>query len=206
MRPLNLCLPIMLSALAWGGDSATKTGYVDCSTGDKHRLTPVFLNACVSRPILNLSCGDKVSVVGREGPWLKIVPADGVERYIGSTTISQSKDRFVAIDIPARAEPYVPDCSAFRPKTTTPPRGVYQPEPEFSDEARRKRIEGTVNLSLVVGVDGHPHDIKVENGLGHGLDENAVKAVREWRFEPARQDGQPIEKKIAVSVTFNLFH
>jgi TonB family protein len=208
MRLINLCFPIILVAVAWGGDDASKTGYVDCSIGDKHRQTPVYLNACLSRPILNLSCGERVSVVGREGPWLKILPADGIERYIGVTAISQRKDRFVAIDIPAPAEPYVPDCSAFRPKTktTTYPRIVFQRDPDFSEEARKKHIEGTVDLSLIVGVDGRPHDIKVENGLGHGLDENAVKAVEGWRFEPARQDDQPIEKKIEVTVTFNLYN
>jgi TonB family protein len=204
MRLIKLWLPITLSAVAWGGDGAAKLGYVDCSTGDTHRQTPLYLNACLSRPILTLGCGERVSVVGREGPWLKIVPADGVERFIDATAISQRKDRFVAIDIPAPSEPYVPDCSAFRSKTTKPPRIIFQREPDFNDEARKKHIQGTVNLSLVVGIDGRPHDIRVENGLGHGLDENAVKAVEDWRFEPARQDGQPIEKKIGVSVTFHL--
>jgi len=199
-------LLVMLTSLAWGGDDSAKVGYVDCPTGDKQRLTPVYQNSCVSQAVGNLSCGEKVSVVGREGPWLKVVTADGVERYIGAATISQRKDRFVAIDIPAPTEPFVRDCSAFGPKTMKDPRIVYQREPDFSGEARKKHIQGTVNLSLTVGIDGRPHDIKVENGLGHGLDENAVKAVEAWRFEPARQDGEPIEKKISVSVEFHLYN
>jgi TonB family protein len=165
----------------------------------------VFLNSCVSQPVGKLSCGEKISVVGREGPWLKIVAADGIERYISAVAVSQRKDRFVAIDIPTPSEPFIPDCSAFRAKTAEP-RVVYRREPDFSEEARKEHIEGAVELSVIVGIDGRPHDAKVEKGLGHGLDEKALKAVNEWRFEPALQNGQPIEKKIAIECTFHLDH
>jgi len=205
MRLLRFWIPVALSALVWAGNGAAKTGYVDCSLGNKHRQTPLFLNACVSKPIGYLSCGEKVSVVSREGPRLKIVAADGVEHYVGAASISQRKNRFVPVDLPVPTEPYVPDCTAFRPKVSNPS-PVYNPEPDYSDDARMNHIEGTVNLSMTVGTDGRPRDVKIEKGLGHGLDENAIKAVQAWRFEPALDDGQPVEKKILVEVNFNFEH
>ncbi len=67
------------------------------------------------------------------------------------------------------------------------------------------KITGTVQLSLVLGVDGVPHDVKIEKGLGHGLDEKAVEAVRKWKFQPAMKDGQPVETKLYVTTTFRLY-
>ena len=78
-------------------------------------------------------------------------------------------------------------------------------EPQFSDKARRKRIEGTVVLSLVVTADGMPTDITVVRPIGSGLDEEAVKTVKQWRFRPAMKDGKPVEAKINVEVDFHLY-
>jgi TonB family protein len=78
-------------------------------------------------------------------------------------------------------------------------------EPQFSDKARRKRIEGTVVLALVVTADGLPTDITVVQPLGSGLDEEAVKTVKQWRFRPAMKDGKPVEAKLKVEVDFHLY-
>jgi protein TonB len=86
----------------------------------------------------------------------------------------------------------------------TAPKVLKHVEAEFSDEARRKKVQGTMLLSVVVGADGNPHDIRVVSGLGHGLDENAIKALKQWRFEPASKDGQPVPTIIRVEVTFHL--
>jgi TonB family protein len=95
----------------------------------------------------------------------------------------------------------------FFPNTNgvTPPRLIHNTNPEFSDEARRKKIEGVVTLTLVVGTDGQPADIKVVGPLGHGLDEKAVEAVKQWRFQPAIKNGNPLVEKITVQVNFNLY-
>jgi len=85
------------------------------------------------------------------------------------------------------------------------PRAIYAPDPEYSETARKKKIAGTVVLSLTVGTDGLAHDIQVEKKLGYGLDEKAVEAIRKWRFQPELRDGQPIEKRIYVDVTFRLY-
>ncbi len=84
------------------------------------------------------------------------------------------------------------------------PRVLYDPDPEFSDEARRAKFQGTVILWLVVGPDGRAHDIRVARPLGMGLDEKAIAAVRTWRFEPARMNGTPVAVQINVSVRFQL--
>jgi TonB family protein len=85
----------------------------------------------------------------------------------------------------------------------TLPRAIYQPSPEFSEEARRKKLDGTVMLSLVVTPDGNTTDIKVTTPLGSGLDEKAIAAVRQWKFEPATKDGKPVAVKIKVEVSFH---
>ena len=60
-------------------------------------------------------------------------------------------------------------------------------------------------LWLIVGPDGRPHDIRVSRSLGMGLDEKAIEAVRQWKFEPARKNGQPVAVQINVEVDFRLY-
>ena len=84
------------------------------------------------------------------------------------------------------------------------PRVISQKDPEYSDEARRAHYEGTVVLWLIVGPDGLPHDVRVARSAGMGLDEKALEAVRQWRFEPALKDGQPVAVQINVEVNFRL--
>jgi TonB family protein len=186
-------------------EDAPRVGYVDCSSGDKNRPTPVFSNPCVSQPVASLSCGETVKVLSREGTWLKVASTDGGERYIGATAVSQRKDRFVALDLPVSSGPYIQDCSAFRPKTgKLTAVAIYKPDPEYTKQARKSGIQGTVTLASTVGADGRSHDITVLKPLGHGLDEKAVEAVQSWKWEPALDDGKPIESKIDVDVSFRV--
>ncbi len=85
------------------------------------------------------------------------------------------------------------------------PRAIFTPEPEYSEEARKAKYQGTVVLLVIVAPDGRVHDIRVQRSLGLGLDENAVKTVRTWRFEPARKDGQPVAVQMGIEVNFRLF-
>lgn len=85
------------------------------------------------------------------------------------------------------------------------PRAIYKPEPEYSPEARQAKYQGTVVLSLVVGSDGKPHNVQVARSLGMGLDEKAMEAVQQWRFEPAMKDGRRVAVAVNVEVSFRLF-
>jgi periplasmic protein TonB len=85
------------------------------------------------------------------------------------------------------------------------PRVVFQPDPEYSEEARKAKYQGVCVLWLIVGPDGHPRDIKVARTLGLGLDEKAIEAVKTWRFEPAMKDGKPVAVQINVEVSFRLY-
>jgi TonB family protein len=85
------------------------------------------------------------------------------------------------------------------------PKALYAPDPEYSEEARKAKYQGTVVLWLVVSADGKPQQIRVQRPLGMGLDEKAVEAVRLWRFEPARKDGQAVPVMINVEVNFRLY-
>jgi len=85
------------------------------------------------------------------------------------------------------------------------PKVVYDPDPEYSEEARKAKFQGTVVLWLVVSPDGKPQQIRVTRALGMGLDEKAIEAVRQWRFEPAKKDGQPVPVQINVEVNFRLY-
>jgi TonB family protein len=87
----------------------------------------------------------------------------------------------------------------------TVPEVIYNPEPSFSDEARKAKQQGVVTLLLVVGKDGNPYDIHVRRSLGMGLDEKAMEAVGRWRFKPATLNGQPVSTQIEVEVDFHLY-
>lgn len=87
----------------------------------------------------------------------------------------------------------------------TAPVPIYEPEPEFSEEARKAKYQGVCTLGLIVGVDGRPTNIHVLNALGMGLDEKAIEAVKTWRFEPGKKDGHPVATQIAVEVEFHLY-
>jgi periplasmic protein TonB len=85
------------------------------------------------------------------------------------------------------------------------PRAIYNPDPEYSDEARKAKFQGNVVLSLIVDPLGHVRDIHVARSLGMGLDEKALEAVRRWRFEPGMKDGYPVAVQVNVEVNFRLY-
>jgi TonB family protein len=81
---------------------------------------------------------------------------------------------------------------------------IFKPEPEYSEEARKAKFQGTVLLAIVVDVDGRARDIRVIRPLGMGLDEKAIEAVSRWRFKPGYKDGRPVPVQAAVEVNFRL--
>jgi TonB family protein len=85
-----------------------------------------------------------------------------------------------------------------------PPTLAYKLEPQYSEEARAAKYSGTVKLQIVVDVDGLAKDIEVVNGLGLGLDEQAVLAIKQWKFNPGIRDGQPVPVMAQIEVNFKL--
>ena len=85
------------------------------------------------------------------------------------------------------------------------PTAVSAPDPDYTEEARRAKKQGTCILWLIVDSTGHPRDIRVARGLGFGLDAKAVEAVQRWRFQPALKDGRPVDVQISVEVEFHLY-
>ena len=76
--------------------------------------------------------------------------------------------------------------------------------PEYSEEARKARFQGTVVLNTIVREDGSVQVTKILRGIGFGLDQNAIAAVLQWRFKPARRNGKPVASYLNVEVSFNL--
>jgi TonB family protein len=85
---------------------------------------------------------------------------------------------------------------------TVPPILLTKSEAHYSEEAEIARLQGTVKLSVMIGEDGTPRDIRVVRPLGLGLDQNAVAAVSGWRFKPGLKDGQSVAVQTEVECTF----
>ena len=94
-----------------------------------------------------------------------------------------------------RAEPHI----------VSAPRAVDSPAPDYSDEGRRAKLEGSMVVWLVVDPTGTARDLQIQRPLGLGLDEKAVERISTWQFEPGKKDGQPVPVKINVDVSFRLY-
>ncbi len=86
----------------------------------------------------------------------------------------------------------------------TSPRLLYKVEPEYSEEARKAKYQGTVMLAVEVWEDGVAHNIRILRSLGLGLDEKAVDAVKQWKFSPGKKDGKPVRVAAQIQVSFRL--
>ncbi len=88
----------------------------------------------------------------------------------------------------------------------TKPRAIYAPDPEFTEQARKAKVQGTIVLTVTVDASGDVADVKVVKGLGSGLDEKAIEAVRTWKFKPGTEGGTPVKSEISVEVSFHLYN
>jgi periplasmic protein TonB len=86
-----------------------------------------------------------------------------------------------------------------------PPSVLYSVEPEFSEEARKAKFSGNVQVYLWVDEQGNPSHVRVVRGVGMGLDEKAVDAVRQYKFKPALQNGKPVKVDLYIDVNFQIF-
>ncbi len=86
----------------------------------------------------------------------------------------------------------------------TPPSVLFKVEPTYTEEARLAKYQGTVVVSTEIGEDGTPQSMQVVRGLGLGLDEQAIKAISQWKFKPGSKDGQPVPVTATIEVNFRL--
>jgi TonB family protein len=84
-------------------------------------------------------------------------------------------------------------------------RAVSTPDPEYSEPARKAKLNGTVLLAVAVNASGNVDAVKVVCALEPGLDQNAANAVKQWKFTPATKDGEPVPVQIEVSVGYRLY-
>jgi TonB family protein len=88
----------------------------------------------------------------------------------------------------------------------TLPKVVSEVKPRYTAEAIRARIEGTVTMTTVVRTDGKPSDVEITQSLDteHGLDDQAIAALKQWQFEPGRKDGRPVSVRVTIEMRFSL--
>jgi TonB family protein len=86
----------------------------------------------------------------------------------------------------------------------TQPVLIYKAEPEYSEEARKAKVQGSVMIHAEIDARGQIQNISIARGLGLGLDERAAEAVRKWRFRPATQNGKPVAANALIEVSFRL--
>jgi protein TonB len=93
----------------------------------------------------------------------------------------------------------------YRPGTgITPPSIQREVRPDYTDEGRRRGLAGDVVVEIVVRADGSVGAVKLLQGLGAGLDQRAIDAVRQWKFNPAKRYGTPVDVIVEVAVEFKL--
>jgi TonB family protein len=87
---------------------------------------------------------------------------------------------------------------------TSAPRLISKVEPQYDEEARVAKYQGTVVLQVVIGPDGLAHNAVVVRSLGLGLDQKAIEAVSQWKFSPGVKDGSPVPIAATIEVNFRL--
>lgn len=99
----------------------------------------------------------------------------------------------------------------------TAPKIVYQVEPEFSEKARKQKVTGATRLAFIVETDGHVRDVRVTKSCADAftnkkdreaaltLDQQAIKAANQYRFEPARYQGKPVPVEFSAEINFQVF-
>lgn len=103
--------------------------------------------------------------------------------------------------------PPAPDDEAVAapPPPITHPNLLLRIEGTYSEQARRSRVGGQVTIRLTVGTDGRVHNPRVVKGLGSGLDENALRTLGMWRFEPGRQGDRVVASKATIQMNFQIY-
>jgi TonB family protein len=109
---------------------------------------------------------------------------------------------FAAADLPA--PPAGKSQPAESMSRVVPAEILSKPTPVYTQEARNLRIQGEVLLEIVLEASGSVHVVRMVRGLGHGLDDNAIRAAEQIHFKPAMKDGQPADSTVVLHIIFQL--
>ena len=159
---------------------------------------PAYMQACARGQVLL-----------RSGRWLCEMPG------VSPVLLGSDNRQAGSADEPVRGEivdfklvdgRFVPEnIAVYRVgKGVSAPRATYDPEPMYTDSARRERLSATILLRVVINEEGRTEHIQVVGPAGYGLDENAVEAVSTWRFQPSKYQGKPVPVVVNVEVTFRI--
>ncbi|HZD47683.1 MAG TPA: energy transducer TonB [Silvibacterium sp.] len=137
----------------------------------------------------------------------------------GKTDAERRAELFTLAALPRSAKPtLVPDPSsiptpsgegatpAYKPgRGVSAPRVIYSVDPDFSDEARRKKVGGISVIRVIVDTNGFPIHLRMVKSLGSGLDENALAAVSQYRFAPAIYHDKPVAVLVSIEVNYRIY-
>ena len=156
-----------------------------------HRAAELSKNPAVIKVMLDAGADTAARNAADKTPWDLVQVNDALK---GSDAYWRLNDaRFKSSD------------SVFRiGGDVSAPRLTYKVEPEYSEEDRKAKHQGTVVLAIQVWEDGRAHNIRVIQSLGLGLDEKAIQAVQKWKFVPGKKDGIPVKVRANVEVNFRL--
>jgi TonB family protein len=106
-----------------------------------------------------------------------------------------------------KAKPVRPDKASTAVRVgngVTAPSVLHKVDPEYTEEARLAKYQGTVVVSAEIGTDGLAYNMKAVRGLGLGLDEKAIEAISQWKFKPGTRNEQPVPVMATIEVNFRL--
>lgn len=137
--------------------------------------------------------------------------------HVRFSPMLQEANSDAELESPLPERPTISSLAKGRPQDTGPeihsvaesgivaPKQLYSPEPEFSEKARIEAQQSNVGIDLVVGTDGLPRNLQIACSSAPDLNDNAIAAVKQWKFAPATKDGKPVPVEIFVEVSFRLF-
>lgn len=140
----------------------------------------------------------------QQDPLVKSGPSSNGSVFRGGTTSGSSAGGLYRDPLLAPTEGGGIIGGPFPAVGASAPLVLHKVEPEYSEEARKAKYQGTVVLYVEVDPSGRPADIRVVRSLGLGLDEKAVEAVKQWRFKPGYEGGTPVTLGIMIEVPFRL--
>jgi TonB family protein len=149
--------------------------------------------ATVLRIVKGLGYGLDERAIGSVIDW-KFAPA--VRNGLPTTAVTE-----VDVDFKLPTEP---PFRLSRASNVRPPTVISRVEPKYSDEAREAHLSGTVVLEVIVRADGSVDVVRVVRGLGLGLDESAIDALKQWKFRPGLRNDKPVDVALTIEVNFDL--